>query len=152
MLANQTLIDEFGRLEVDIPPVQTQTGPVDCGLFAIAFAYELAVGNLPVHEVRFDQKKMRSHLLSCFEKRELTHFPQARRQPATQPRQHNNVTIATLCECKLPEEYDNMILCDLCGKWFHFGCVGYDTSISTSNEWLCRLCTPPAAKKPKLCM
>jgi hypothetical protein len=104
----------------------------------------------PVHEVRFDQKKMRSHLLSCFEKRELTHFPQARRQPATQSRQHNNVTIATLCECKLPEEYDNMILCDLCGKWFHFGCVGYDTSIS--NEWLCRLCTPPAAKKPKLCM
>ena len=148
----QTLIDEFGRLEVDIPPVQTQTGSVDCGLFAIAFAYELAVGNLPVHEVRFDQKKMRSHLLSCFEKRELTHFPQARRQPAAQPRQHNNVTIATLCECKLPEEYDNMILCDLCGKWFHFGCVGYDTSISISNEWLCRLCTPPAAKKPKLRM
>ncbi|CAB4009128.1 retrotransposable element [Paramuricea clavata] len=148
----QTLIDEFGRLEVDIPPVQTQTGSVDCGLFAIAFAYELAVGNFPVHEVRFDQKKMRSHLLACFEKRELTHFPQVRRQPATQPRQHNSVTIATLCECKLPEEYDNMISCDLCGKWFHFGCVEYDISISTSNEWLCRLCTPPAAKKPKLCM
>jgi hypothetical protein len=26
----QTLIDEFGRLEVDIPPVQTQTGSVVC--------------------------------------------------------------------------------------------------------------------------
>ena len=57
-----------------------------------------------------------------------------------------------LCECKLPEEYDNMILCDLCGQWFHFRCVEYDTSLSTSNEWLCRLCTPPAAKKHKMCM
>ena len=94
----QNLIDEFGCLEVDIPPVQTQAGSVDCGLFAIAFAYELAVGHQPVHEVRFDQTKMRSHLLSCFEKRELTHFPQtvqARRQPTTQPRLRKNVTIAT---------------------------------------------------------
>ena len=57
-----------------------------------------------------------------------------------------------LCECKLSEEYDNMILCDLCGQWFHFRCVKYDTSLSTSNELLCRLCTPPAAKKPKMCM
>ena len=57
-----------------------------------------------------------------------------------------------LCECKLSEEYDNMILCDLCGQWFHFRCVEYDTSLSTSNELLCRLCTPPAAKKPKMYM
>jgi hypothetical protein len=55
--------------------------------------------------------------------------------------------MSILSECKLPEEYDNMILCDLCGQWFHFRCVEYDTSLSTSNEWLCRLCTPPAAKK-----
>ncbi|CAB3996599.1 Hypothetical predicted protein [Paramuricea clavata] len=100
----QNLINESGRLEVhDIRPVQRQTGSVGCGLFAIAFAYELAVGHQPVHLVRFDQKKMRSHLLSCFEKRELTHFPQARRQPATQPI-YNKVTSATLCECKLPEK------------------------------------------------
>jgi hypothetical protein len=40
------------------------TGSVNCGLFAIAFAYELvcAVGKQPVHDVRFDQKRMRSHL------------------------------------------------------------------------------------------
>ncbi|CAB4013633.1 Hypothetical predicted protein [Paramuricea clavata] len=101
----QNLIDESGRLEVDIRPVQTQTGSVDCGLFAIAFAYELTVGHQPVHLIHFDQNRMRSHLLSCFEKRELTHFPQASRQPATQPiRQHNKVKIATLCDCKLPEK------------------------------------------------
>jgi hypothetical protein len=51
-----------------------------------------------------------------------------------------------------PEEYDNMILCDLCGQWFHFRCLEYDTSLSISNEWLCRLCPPPVAKKPKMCM
>ena len=31
-------------LAVELPPAQTQQGGVDCGLFAIAFAYELADG------------------------------------------------------------------------------------------------------------
>ena len=47
------------------------------------------------------------------------------------------------------------ILCDLCGQLFHFRCreyETYDTSLSTLNEWFCRLCTPPAAKKPKMSM
>jgi len=34
-------------LAVELPPAQTQQGGVDCGLFAIAFAYELADGNDP---------------------------------------------------------------------------------------------------------
>ena len=32
-------------IDVQLPSVQRQTGGVDCGLFAIAFAYELASGN-----------------------------------------------------------------------------------------------------------
>lgn len=50
----------------NIPEVQKQTGSRDCGLFAIAFALELCSGNNP-SERTFDQSKMRSHLIKCFE-------------------------------------------------------------------------------------
>ena len=131
---------------VDIPPVQIQTVSTDCGLFAIAFAYELAIGNQLVHEVRFDQKKTRSHLLSCFENGELTRFPHARR-PMVQQIHHNSATVETFCKCKLPEEYDDMIGCDDCGELFHLKCVQCNSS---QSEWLCPSCAPSPAKKTKL--
>lgn len=142
----RTLMDDFGNLEVEIPPVQIQTGSVDCGLFAIAFAYELASGKQVLKEVCFDQTKMRSHLLSCFENGELTAFPYKRRRPYANQREHNGVTIKTFCQCRLPEEYDNMVKCDDCRKWFHQKCVEYTC---TQTEWLCPSCTPPPAKKLK---
>ncbi|CAB4043419.1 polycystic kidney disease 1-like 2, partial [Paramuricea clavata] len=52
------------KLEVELPPVQVQLGEVDCGVFAIAFAYDLAAGNDPSN-VRYDQSKMREHLTNC---------------------------------------------------------------------------------------
>jgi polycystin 1L2 len=60
--------------DVSFPPVRNQTGEVDCGLFAIAYAFELAAGNDPT-TINFDQSKMRQHLLSCLEREEFTSFP-----------------------------------------------------------------------------
>ena len=45
-------------LAVELPAAQVQRGGVNCGLFAIAFAYELAAGNNPSY-VSFEQGKMR---------------------------------------------------------------------------------------------
>ena len=42
-------------------------GLIDCGLFAIAFATEVAYGGDPV-VVSYQQAEMRNHLLLCFEK------------------------------------------------------------------------------------
>ena len=47
-------------------PVQQQSGSTDCGLFSIAFAYHAAIGD-NLRTLIFDQGRMRSHLLSCFE-------------------------------------------------------------------------------------
>ena len=48
----------------------------DCGLFAIAFALEVAYGgNRAV--VSYQQTEMRKHLVSCFDKGELQLFPRA---------------------------------------------------------------------------
>ena len=61
------------NLAVELPPAQTQQGGVDCGLFAFAFAYELADGNDP-SDVSFDQGKMCQHLVQCLEKGRLEAF------------------------------------------------------------------------------
>ena len=52
---------------------QKLNGGSDCGVFAIAFATSIAI-NQKV-DVKFDQARMRAHLASCIEKRELSLFP-----------------------------------------------------------------------------
>ena len=53
---------------------QKQTGGKDCGLFAIAFAVALVFNKRP-STLKFNQQKMRSHLVECFTKQEMTPFP-----------------------------------------------------------------------------
>ena len=57
---------QYNQLKVDFIDAQRQSGPDDCGLFAIAFATTLCNGKQP-ESMFYDQQKMRSHLLSCFE-------------------------------------------------------------------------------------
>ncbi len=54
------------HVRVQLVAVQQQRGRADCGLFAIAFAVELAHGNNPEY-TSYDQKQMREHLIQCFE-------------------------------------------------------------------------------------
>ena len=55
-------------------PVQKQVGITDCALFAIAFATAKALGRDPSKEV-FDQGRMRTHLIECFENKIMESFP-----------------------------------------------------------------------------
>ena len=55
-----------------VMPVK-QAGTTDCGLFAIAYATELSLGNDP-SEFIFDQSSMRQHLLKCLEARNILPF------------------------------------------------------------------------------
>ena len=54
-----------------------QKGTTDCGLFAIAYATEIAEGTDfdALCRMKFNQNEMRSHLLECFEKQEIARFP-----------------------------------------------------------------------------
>ena len=56
---------------------QKQVGSTDCGLFAIANAIEIILGN-DLTSIVFDQSMMRTHLISCFEKGKLVPFPKYR--------------------------------------------------------------------------
>ena len=50
-----------------------QCGECDYGLFSICFATALVRGEQPGH-ILFDQKKMRSHLMQCFEQKKSQCF------------------------------------------------------------------------------
>lgn len=52
-------------LNIKILSVQQQQGMVDCGVFSIANAVEVCLGNNPEH-ITYDQAKMREHLFKCF--------------------------------------------------------------------------------------
>lgn len=52
---------------------QKQNGGSDCGVFAIAFATSIAINHKV--DMKFDQARMRAHLVRCIEKRELSLFP-----------------------------------------------------------------------------
>ena len=54
-----------------------QKGTRDCGLYAIAYATELAFGFDPSKYI-FEQVRMRDHLLGCFENRKIERFPKIR--------------------------------------------------------------------------
>ena len=56
-----------------------QIGSDDCGVFAIAYAIGMFNGIEP-DKVIYDQSKMRSHLIQCFEKQQLDPFPIHRRK------------------------------------------------------------------------
>ena len=53
---------------------QKQKGSKDCGLFSIAIATALAFGANP-SKLKFDQLKMRKHLVNCFNKERMVPFP-----------------------------------------------------------------------------
>ena len=64
----------FGvKADVQVGEGPKQDGTADCGLFAIATCVSLASsGILPK---KFDQSKMREHLVECFENLNLIPFP-----------------------------------------------------------------------------
>ena len=54
-----------------------QLGSADCGVFAIAYAVDILEGNNP-ERIRYEQIKMREHLVRCLEAGKFTPFPRYR--------------------------------------------------------------------------
>ena len=62
---NSCVNEKDGYLMISEMPVQQQSNLTDCGIFSIAFAYHLALGDEP-SSLDFDHAKMRQHLVGCF--------------------------------------------------------------------------------------
>jgi polycystin 1L2 len=106
-------------------PVQQQSGGVDCGLFSIAFLYTICSASKDYSH--YDQSKMRLHLATCFNSRDLQSFPTTAK--ASGKCKKKVFKIHLYCQCRMPECMDNMVQCDMCHKWYHFKCVGWKSGI-----------------------
>ena len=131
-----TMPHESNGLLVSSVPVQQQRGECDCGLFVIATALHIGAGN-NTEEVSFDQTKMRSHLVQCFEKKTLSPFPQTRKK--VKRSMLANILIPVYCQCSRPDSLDEMIQCDGCDAWFHFQCAHIKRA--PDSDWFCSNCT-----------
>ena len=118
---------EDGGLTVHHIPVQKQKGVSDCGPFAIAFAYHAALGD-DLQTITFDQDKLRTHLLTCFDKRSSAGFHSCHPRCMKRACKLSGEFIKLYCDRRLPGSYDEMVACDRCGKWFHYMCVGFVAS------------------------
>ena len=70
-------IQPDGYLPVERLICDQQDNASDCGVFAIAFAFELADGR-SLNGVTFTRRRMREHLATAFESKKLLHFPVSR--------------------------------------------------------------------------
>ena len=61
-------------LRFDIINLLAQPNAYDCGIYAIAYATELAYGSDPA-KCLWNSEAMRLHLLTCLENNKLTRFP-----------------------------------------------------------------------------
>ena len=73
----------------------------DCGVLAIAFAYDICSGNDPCR-VKFDNRLIRQHLASCLENCCLSCFPVTGEQRCvgvknTQVEEHRTSTVPASC-------------------------------------------------------
>lgn len=133
------LMTQHAEITINFVEVVKQGGTYDCGLYAIAYATDLAHGNDPATR-RYDQEKMRPHLRKCLIDRKLKVFPYKAIFPSGNF--HSEETLAVYCLCRMPEiKGQPMVECTNCKEWYHFVCEKV-TSKSLANNvvWYCSKC------------
>jgi hypothetical protein len=124
------------------PHFQRQSGYDDCGLFAIASAYELCRGEDPTL-LKFQQVQMRAHLMSCYFNGNISSFQSTARRPH-HPVKMDNIRI--FCSCRRPfrAKVENMVECSSCKEWFHDECEGINlrdfTGKGKNRLYVCSQC------------
>ena len=100
--------------------------------------------------MKFDQAKIRQHLVKCFKNKQFTPFPHTVEPSPFLQSFFPAHSIELFCDCELPEAYDNMVECEKCEKWFHLTCVGLKSIPPPQKEWLCKVCEHSVQLRPGL--
>ena len=128
-------------LTTNVVNVRCQEGGSDCGLFAIAMAYDLCAGIDPITR-EYVQSEMRRHLHSCLNNKQLKPFLSTLRR--IKKRTLFEVTVKVYCNCRMPEQGKWMVCCDKCNIWYHEGCISVPTEVCNDKlnkvPWQCPQC------------
>ena len=109
------------QLVVRMMDVGRQSNGSDCGVLALAFAYDICSGNDSC-KIKYNHRSMRQHLAECLEKCRLSRFPAVGERRTVSVRHTQSVDL--YCSCRLPEEIgDKMAECGVCKTWYHKHCM-----------------------------
>ena len=111
------------QIELKIQPVQYQKGCTDCGVFAVAFATDLAHGCNP-SEHQYNQDELRSHFHKCLREVKMTPFPSTQQTPGRPKTEY----IEVFCTCRLPAN-NLMVQCSECKEKYHTSCISTSPSL-----------------------
>lgn len=130
-------------LEIQSMNVARQVGGVDCGLFALAYATSLSLGQDPVN-VMYDQSKLRHHFLQCLLDGKMTTFPVTVNRTVKKAIAFKTC-IKLYCICR--QTYvkgQRMIQCHECNAWYHAACLALSDSAfeeaAAQTEYMCPKC------------
>ena len=134
------IFSSASQLVVKMMDVGRQSNGSDCGVLAIAFAYDVCSGSDPC-KVKFNHRAIRQHLANCLEKCSLSRFPIVgeRRNTGVKCTQ----TVDLHCSCRLPEERGyKMAECDVCKTWYHQHCMDIPSDVFGDSDvpWKCKAC------------
>ena len=124
----------------EVMDVDVQINGSDCGLHAVATAYELCAGNDPTG-ITWEHDQLRSHLQRCLEREAMKPFPRKGQRPSGIVRASFRVPI--FCICRMPEgRSTNMARCVKCGEWYHKTCTNIPKTVFSRKRepWACEHC------------
>ena len=93
-------------------------------------AFDICSGLNPC-VVGFNHSKIRQNLANCLENCQVSRFPIVgeRNSVARKPK-----TVEPHCSCRMPEERDQMAMCDFCHVWYHRHCMDIPSEVFGESE------------------
>ena len=72
----------------------------------------------------------------------ITTFPTLKSRKYVKPIDRS-ITLEVFCYCRLPDDGNTMVHCELCDEWFHHDCIkkkGWATPVD-NEDWICGVCS-----------
>ena len=147
---NKNLVKQIARLrKSEDAELKQQGNEYDYGIFAIAFATDIAYNHKPEQRT-YNQSLMRKHLLAQLENETVTPFLQQTKRV----KRGKEVThrFPLYCKCRVPFFEDDpkedkrffMAFCSLCGEWYHKRCENIPLALFRDEKkaavWKCSKC------------
>ena len=123
------------QIAFKVHKIQFQKGSADCGLFAIAYATDVAFGNDPA-SFQYEQGALRAHFFDCIRNNKLVQKIFTYTRPKTE-------YINVYCSCRLPDNgEEKMAKCASCSEWYHQICERISSNIfhKKASIWKCSKC------------
>ena len=130
------------NLTIKMVNIERQSNSSDCGILAIAYAFDICSGVDPC-KARYDSSRTRQHLATCLSDCNFSRFPVVGSERKCRSVKLSK-TVELYCTCRLPERVgkDNMVECAVCKDWFHQSCQDVPKDVFTTSGiiWKCKVC------------